>query len=173
MLIEEFTELQKLDAAIDKILTSLLGMEPESEEFAKLAKHLTELTKTKEIIANLKLKAFEAKNKKVNDENVIRIKEEEVVQRRTEIATREADSNQAHKLRDKELAMRSDESVVNQSFKTQELELRREELEDRRKVSKETLAVIAANLTGIVIILGYERANVIASKALGFIGKLR
>lgn len=173
MLIEEFTELQKLDAAIDNTLTSLLGMKPESEEFAKLAKQLTELTKAKEIIANLKLKAFEAKSKKANDENNIRIKEEEVIQRRTENATREADSNQAHQLRESELEMRRNDLVVSQTLKAQELELRREEADDRRKVSKETLAVIAANLTGIVIILGYERANVIASKALGFIGKLR
>lgn len=41
------------------------------------------------------------------------------------------------------------------------------------RVSPDTLAVIAANLTGIMMIVGHERANVVTSKALGFLLKLR
>lgn len=41
------------------------------------------------------------------------------------------------------------------------------------KVSPDTLALIAGNLAGIIMIVGYERANVVTSKALGFIRQLR
>jgi len=37
------------------------------------------------------------------------------------------------------------------------------------KVSKDTLAVVAGNLLGIALILGYERINIITSKALNFV----
>lgn len=40
-------------------------------------------------------------------------------------------------------------------------------------VSNDTLAVIAGNLFGILIIVGFERANVVTSKALSFVLKLR
>lgn len=42
-----------------------------------------------------------------------------------------------------------------------------------KPVSRETLALIAANLTGILIIISYERVHIIASKAIGFVSKLR
>jgi hypothetical protein len=36
------------------------------------------------------------------------------------------------------------------------------------------MAIIAGNLLGIVLILGYEKANIVTSKAIGFVikGKL-
>lgn len=37
------------------------------------------------------------------------------------------------------------------------------------RISPDTIAMIAANLVGIVLILGYEKADVITSKALGFV----
>lgn len=42
-----------------------------------------------------------------------------------------------------------------------------------KRVSKETLLIVAGNLAGIALILGYEQANVVTSKAVGFAGKLR
>ena len=39
-------------------------------------------------------------------------------------------------------------------------------------VSKDTAVTVGANLAGIVLVLGYEKANVIASKAFGLISKL-
>ncbi|MCX7817542.1 MAG: hypothetical protein N2317_08575 [Syntrophales bacterium] len=42
-----------------------------------------------------------------------------------------------------------------------------------RHVSPDTIALVAGNLLGIVLILGYEKANVITSKALGFVIKGR
>ena len=41
------------------------------------------------------------------------------------------------------------------------------------RVSADTLANIAANLTGILIVVGYEQKHVITTKALGFIAKLK
>lgn len=36
-------------------------------------------------------------------------------------------------------------------------------------VSPDTIAIIVGNLVGILLIIGYEKANVISSKALGFV----
>lgn len=41
------------------------------------------------------------------------------------------------------------------------------------RVSKETWATIGANLLGILVIVGYEHAHPITSKALGFVTKSR
>lgn len=38
-----------------------------------------------------------------------------------------------------------------------------------RKVSKDTLVIVGANLLGIALILGYEQMHVVSSKALGFV----
>lgn len=43
----------------------------------------------------------------------------------------------------------------------------------RERVSPDTWATVGANLAGIVMIVGHERAHVVASKALGFVQKLR
>ena len=42
-----------------------------------------------------------------------------------------------------------------------------------RQISPDTIAIIAANLLGIGMIIGFEKANVVTSKALGFIMKGR
>jgi hypothetical protein len=47
------------------------------------------------------------------------------------------------------------------------------EIESSASVSADTKALIAANLAGILLILNFERAGVVASKALGFVQKLR
>lgn len=41
--------------------------------------------------------------------------------------------------------------------------------EKDRRVSLDTIAVIAGNLLGIALILGYEKTEVIRTKALGFV----
>ncbi|HRX15969.1 MAG TPA: hypothetical protein P5123_06625 [Spirochaetota bacterium] len=42
-----------------------------------------------------------------------------------------------------------------------------------RKVKPDTIAIVMTNLIGIGMILGYERVNIITSKALGFVLKGR
>jgi hypothetical protein len=41
------------------------------------------------------------------------------------------------------------------------------------KVSKDTLYTVIGNLAGILLILNYERAHVVTSKAVGFVMKPR
>lgn len=41
------------------------------------------------------------------------------------------------------------------------------------KVKMDTLLTVGGNLAGILLILNFEKANVIATKALGFVGKFR
>jgi hypothetical protein len=47
------------------------------------------------------------------------------------------------------------------------------EQEAPKRVSPDTLAIVAGNLAGIVLMLHYERVHVITSKALGFVMKAR
>jgi hypothetical protein len=42
-----------------------------------------------------------------------------------------------------------------------------------KRVSPDAMVLVAGNLLGIVLILGYERAHVVTSKALGFVLKSR
>jgi flagellar motor switch protein FliM len=46
------------------------------------------------------------------------------------------------------------------------------ELRHKGRVSKETLALIGANIAGIFVILSHERAHVIATKAFGLVKKI-
>lgn len=47
------------------------------------------------------------------------------------------------------------------------------ECERRQPVSRDTLLLVGGNIVGILLILSYERANVVTSKALSFLFKLR
>lgn len=47
------------------------------------------------------------------------------------------------------------------------------EANSKKKLSPDTKALIAANLAGILVIVGFEKANVVTSKALSFVMKLR
>lgn len=54
----------------------------------------------------------------------------------------------------------------------EELNLKRDELNKPDRVKMDTWALVGANLVGILIMVNYERAHVLTSKALGFIGRL-
>lgn len=58
-------------------------------------------------------------------------------------------------------------------LKEEEFRLKEEEVHARKRISPDTMAVIAANLLGILLVLKHERLNIVTSKALGFITKLR
>lgn len=53
--------------------------------------------------------------------------------------------------------------------RVEKLHAMRLEEKSNAKVSPETKATIAANLVGIAMILNFERANIVTSKAIGFI----
>lgn len=47
------------------------------------------------------------------------------------------------------------------------------EVDSKKRISPDTLATVAANLIGIILIVGHERVHVVTSKALNFVMKLR
>lgn len=47
------------------------------------------------------------------------------------------------------------------------------EIDSKKRVSPDTLAIVIGNILGITIIVGYERMNIVTSKALNFVLKLR
>ena len=47
------------------------------------------------------------------------------------------------------------------------------ELDAPKRMSPDNILLVAGSLAGIVLILSYERANVVTSKALAFVLKLR
>ena len=49
----------------------------------------------------------------------------------------------------------------------------KKEMVPSNRVSPDTLATVASSLLGIAMILSYERANVITSKAMSFVTKMR
>lgn len=59
--------------------------------------------------------------------------------------------------------------AVNQLEKLHKMKV----AETRAPVSKDVLVTAGANLAGIGIIIGYEHAHVVVSKALSFVLKLR
>jgi hypothetical protein len=44
---------------------------------------------------------------------------------------------------------------------------------DRQGISPDTIVIVLGNLLGILIVVGYERAHVIGSRAINMAGKLR
>lgn len=72
----------------------------------------------------------------------------------------------------REMATRSSDSdeyakMVDQLSKLYSLK------ETPKRVSPDTLAIVVGNLAGIILIVGHERMNVVTSKALSFVLKLR
>lgn len=61
--------------------------------------------------------------------------------------------------------------MVDQLDKLYKIKLAFKEEPDR--VSKDALLAVGANLIGIVLILGHEKAHVVTSKALSFVLKTR
>lgn len=61
----------------------------------------------------------------------------------------------------------------NLHLKDRELDQKQEELDNFNRVSMTTWATIGANIIGIVAIMSHERTHIIATKALGFVSKLK
>lgn len=172
MLIDNYDE-TKIDEAIDRLLTAMAAAETTSNEYATMADHLTKLIKNKQIITELKLKSLDASNKKETDTANLEHKSLEL-----KFKDREHDNNIEFKsreldLKNRELDVREADAQDTFALRKRELDMKKSEAEKPDRISKETWAAIGANLAGIVLILGHERANVIASKALGFVLKSR
>ncbi|QGJ89082.1 hypothetical protein PBI_UNTOUCHABLE_37 [Gordonia phage Untouchable] len=64
-------------------------------------------------------------------------------------------------------------TMVDQLTKLYELKTIDHKVGAERRISMETLALVGGNLAGILMIVGHERANVVTSKALTLLTKLR
>lgn len=68
-------------------------------------------------------------------------------------------------------------SPIDEDYKTVVENLERlykvRNVKHERRISNDTIAIIAGNLLGIGLILSYEKLNVVSTKALGFVMKGR
>jgi hypothetical protein len=90
------------------------------------------------------------------------------------------DADSLHKLKKFELDLKVRELTLKETeifsaakLKDAETALKEKDFSAPKRVSWDTWALVGANLLGIVLIIGHERANVVTSKALGFVSKLR
>jgi predicted nucleic-acid-binding protein len=89
---------------------------------------------------------------------------------------------------DKLYKIKNSKKELNHKIKIETLELNHKMEQDEKehllnvdehiskkkiKFSPDTLLAVAGNLVGIVAILGFEKANVVTSKALGFVTKTK
>lgn len=138
----------KLDEAIDRLFDAMTTVECDSPEYAKMADQLVKLYKMKDIENNFYLKEQDLENKLTEDTRLYDLKTRELVLKETEVFS-------TARLKDIEISIKEKDFAAP------------------NRVSVDTWAVIAANLLGIILIIGHERANVVTSKALGFVSKLR
>ena len=159
-------EVDVLETAISRLLTEMSGKDCDSDEYAKMVDQLVKLYKAKETHVSLKLKAVETIIKENESDSLIEIKE-------TEARVKEAESAANIRTKEIESQIKRDETDSNCRVKELDAILKQREIDNPWRPSADTLAIIGANIVGIVMILGHERANVIATKALGFVSKLR
>ncbi len=78
---------------------------------------------------------------------------------------------------DEHLAKMQDIIIDPDEYATMVLQLdtlyKLKEIDKPERISKDTLAIIAGNIAGILLIVSYEQKNVLTSKAINFIQKLR
>lgn len=159
-------ETTKLDTLIDEIVEQMSGHDSTEDEYAKMADQLTKLYKLRQIEIELKLKT---------NDNIIKQMENET---NTDVKVRDSKAKQEEIL-SKRTALENEQERLERELELKlqtmgvEIESKQDEIGRRRRVSPDTLALVGANIIGIVMIIGHERANVIASKALGFISKLK
>ena len=164
MLVDGFTEILKVNEAIDGLLSKLETQDPTDDAYARLVDQLTKLTKIKQTIVETKLKDFASQEeaRQFNANNALKNRE-------LEAKDRESDSNLNLKLR--EFDQRLVEHDENFALRKREIDLKQADAEKPDQVSKDALVAAGASILGIALIINYERLNVIASKALGFVLK--
>lgn len=135
-----------LDAAIASLLEVMVDTDHGSDEYKVMVDQLVKLYNLKKIDNDLLLKTLEENRLATKDRN---------------------DQNLADLNRNREDMIAETECRL----KDIEIEERKKELDRRFKVSHDTLAIVAGNLIGIAIVVGYERAHVLTSKAFGNILK--
>lgn len=129
-----------LELAIASLLEYMSNVNPDSDEYKVMVDQLVKMYNLKKIDNELLLKTLE---------------EERLVQ----------DNLATQRLAEAELLRKERETDADCRVKHYEAEEKKNELGRRFKVSHDTLAIVAGNLLGIAVVVGYERAHVLTSKA--------
>jgi hypothetical protein len=135
-----------LSTEINKLLARIKDESPTTDDYSKLVEQLTKLYKLKELDENLTLKT---------DNQTF-----EQVERRAKLS-----------LQEREYDLKQTAADADHRLKTLEANLKTKEVETFGKPTLEKLLPIAGSIAGILVIVGFERTHVIASKALGFVLK--
>lgn len=166
MYTQEEIETTKLDGLIDEIVEQLSGLDSADDQYAKMVDQLSKLYKLKQIETELKLKTNDQDLKDRELYANIEVKDRDSRNKESEILS-------GIRVKDQEADLRREELDAKIRVMDVEIESKKDEVNRRRRVSPDTMALIAANLAGIAVIIGYERINVITSKALGFVARTR
>jgi predicted RND superfamily exporter protein len=166
-------DVNALETAIDKLLRTLSEGECGSEHYVTMVDQLVKLYKAKETHIALKLKEIETNLKQNESEASIRTKETETQLKENEFLANIANKEAEIRVKETDLEIRKAESDTNCEVKKLDAQLKQRDVDQPWRVSPDTLAIVGANVLGIVMILGYERANVIASKALGLLTRMK
>lgn len=76
-------------------------------------------------------------------------------------------------LRDMKVTDPQYKTTIEMLERLQRIKTAQVDIEQKRSLSPDTIANVAANLLGIGVICNFEKVHVITSKALGFVSKLR
>lgn len=138
------TASNKLSVVIDKVLLEMNTHSSDSEEYANMTKRLTELYRLQQMEQEFELNKVRAN----------RDEDDRVCRRENE---------------DEDLKLRQRQAEIENELKRLEAEKMKKELRRRWNVSADTVVLAAANLVGILVIVGHERAHVVTSKALSLL----
>lgn len=157
MLIDDFNELTELNKTIESLIQLLNNTGAGDDSYSSLVDQLTKLTKIKQIIVDTKLKDFDAEEKA----NEFRVGQ----------ALKEKEHDNNLELKHRDLLQRQTEHDETYALRKRELDSKDVEAAKPDRVTKDALVAAGASILGIALIINYERLNVIASKALGFVLK--
>lgn len=150
-------QITALDTAISDLLEALDGMTGSDEDYTKTVNNLDKLMKMKQDVIKIE-NDYSLETEKVdNDKDKIAIDRDKI-------------SLEKEKIEIDRLKLLMDDK---------NLELEKEklthEIEKTRSWKPSTDAIItaAASVVGIVLILHYEKLNVVTSKAVNFVGKMK
>lgn len=171
------TEPTKLDEIIDALTQKMTEAEYGTAAYTEMANSLTQLYKAKEIDTNIKTKIIETYGKQNEIEAKIVQQAADVENKKLEsesnLALKRAEIDSNRLLKAEELALRLKEVDATVELRGAETELKKVETEVRKRVSPETWAIIGSNIAAVLLIIGHERLNVVTSKALSFVSKLK
>ena len=175
-----FTKPTALNQAVDECLEALNDLAVGTEEYSKALEQLSKLYKLKESDWKLILQEMELKHKIEAQAIECEMKERELLLRVEEFGHKVAAHEVDTRLKEDDQKLKEDDLGLKRKVFEAEEEMRELNLEEKKRqlkipfgIKPETVALIAANLLGIAIIVGHERLNVVTTKAVGFVTKLK